>query len=133
MMDWIGSAIEGVTGIFTKNTELKQVKAEGKLRIEKAKIDGEVARLQTALTQAGDYDVEAQRQMQHSWKDEILMIIFMAPFVAGFIPNEEVQGAIALGWETLGTAPGWYEWVVIGIVASTYGLRWLFKVKNPLK
>ena len=124
VFNWIGDAITGITSIFTGNTELKKVRSEGQVRLEEARIKGRIQSINKAAESEGNYDVEAQRQMQYSIKDEILLIILFLPFIAGFIPYETIQQAIIVGWDTLNKAPAWYPVILIGIVCSVFGLRW---------
>ena len=115
----------------------KRVKAEGKVRIELARVEQQVL----IQKQAGSYDVEAQRQMQFSWKDEYLVIVFtfplilsfLAPFVDMFLPEGmTVSDKIGIAWESVALAPDWYQWSVMGIIAATFGLRWLWSKSPPL-
>lgn len=90
-------------------------------RLEEAKTKAEEARLTKYLEDEGSYDIEAQRQMQFSWKDEYLTILMSLPFIASFIPG--VQDYAARGWEYVAMAPAWYTWSFIGIIVATFGLR----------
>jgi len=62
--------------------------------------------------------------MKNSWKDELLMLIFIAPFVGCFIPS--AQPYVERGFKFLDqNTPTWYVVILLGIVAATFGLRWL--------
>ena len=118
----IGTAIKTVGGIFEKWQERKLKKAEGKIRIEEARIDKEVRKLQGDI----DYNVEAQKGMQASWKDEFLIIVLWGFFVMCFVPPLQVYiqgGLIFLKAE----APWWLEYSLVGSVVASFGLKgWKF-------
>lgn len=103
----------------------KQTKLEGKIRVEEARTEAEVYRQKRTADAEVEYDVEAQRQMQYSWKDEYFLFIMSIPFLGSFIPY--VQDYMLRGWEYLAKAPRWYQFCFIGMLVSTYGLRWYVK------
>lgn len=123
----IGSLITGVFGgvvdIFKGSQELKKVKEEGRISIERAKTEGQIAKMQAQHKAETDYDVEALRQQQYSWKDEWLTLVFTLPFICSFIPG--IQEYVAQGWTYIPSVEQWYPILLVGIVASTFGLRWL--------
>lgn len=109
----------------------------GKREIKKAKIAAEVAKYQAqekrwlALAEVeADWDMEAMRQAQYSWKDEWITIIITLPFVGAFIP--EVQDFVLKGFEYLQRVPAWYMVIFMGIVAASFGLRWWFNKQSPV-
>ena len=101
-------------------------------RLKEARVTAEIRRLETAAAAEVSYDVEAQRQRRHTILDEFLALILIAPFVAGFWPDDRVQAAISQGWDSLLKAPWWYQALIIGVYASTFGLRWLFQGRYRL-
>lgn len=73
-----------------------------------------------------DYDTQAQKNMQTSIKDEYLLLIFTAPLILGYF--DEVR---AMRWvKFVGELPLWYQIILFGMVAATFGLRWWFKDKS---
>ena len=141
--------VESVTGLVSKPLEQwgdrKKVKLEGKLKIEQLKLtaivrrsEAEIEKAKAGLIIESDWDARAQEQMKFSWKDEVLMLILVAPFVGSFLPN--IQDYVSVGWEYIDGAPEWYMVCFIGIYAAVFGLRWLVtplvnkltKVKNEI-
>lgn len=127
------SAIMGIFGtiggLVSNWQKKKLVEAEGKIRIAEAKVNGEIA-LQEKLA-AGDisYDIEAQKGMADSWKDEWLTIVLSAVFIACFIPGLQEyvrQGFVFLKEST----PWWFEWSFTGMIAASFGLRGWKLYKN---
>jgi hypothetical protein len=106
--------------------EKKKVQAEGAVRVEVAKTEGEVKRLQTAQEQEGSYNIAAQEGMKYSWKDEWLTILWSIPFIACFFP--EAQPYVKEGFEVLkNNTPEWYQWGFLGILVASFGLKgWNF-------
>lgn len=77
--------------------------------------------------QAQDYDLDriAMQQMEKSWKDELVLVIFLTPMVMAFIP--EIAPFSLQGFEIIEKMPEWYRYVIIGMVIVIYGLRGMAK------
>ena len=97
----------------------------GWIDLKKAKYTAEAKRYEMQAQAEADWDQEALRQAQYSWKDELITIIIFAPLiVAWFDPNK------AMEWvKFVSKMPLWYQLIMTGIVAASFGLRWLFKNK----
>lgn len=128
-------ALLGVAGQSIKGwQERKTMEAEKRLDIDRIKAQAEVEVAKSLAQTEAEYDNLAQRQMQFSWKDEYLTIVFTAPFILSFaapfiqiFTGVDLAPAIAEAWKQVALAPPWYQATVIGIIAATFGLRWLFK------
>jgi len=128
--------VAGLVGLFKMGGQLfanwqqkKLIQAEGKIRLEQAKAEGRI-RLEERKAE-GDiaYDVQAQRGMVESWKDEWLTIVLSAVFIACFIPG--LQGYVKEGFAFLKTnTPWWFEWSFTGMIAASFGLRGWKLYKN---
>ena len=134
------SAIASPIGEWLKGVAArKRVKAEGKVRIELARVEHQVL----LQKQVGNYDVEAQRQMQFSWKDEYFSIVFTGPIIISFLAPfidllmaenpKTLTETLPIAWEAVAMAPDWYQWSVMGMIAATFGLRWLWSKSPPLR
>lgn len=104
---------------------------DGRVRVKEAKIERDVARYQAQAEHAGreldaetNYDMVALKSMESGWKDEFLMVLFVAPLILLFIPA--THDTAKAGFETLQDVPYGYWLIIFGITASTFGLRWLF-------
>ena len=118
----LGALLSPIAEIGKKWMEKKVVEAQGKVDIEKAKVEGEVKRLQTIQQQEGDYNTAAQEGMKYSWKDEWLTLLWSAPFIMCFIPA--TQEFVKAGFEVLkSSTPEWYQWGFIGILVASFGLK----------
>ena len=137
-MNWLGAILEPITNIIKepivewqkrKTLEVQQVESDKlrqhELNLKKSDIAFELAKQGQQIE--ADWDTNAQSDMKTSWKDEYLVILFSIPLILSFIPY--TQEAILRGFETLDKTPEWYMFLVTGIVASVFGLRWLISRK----
>lgn len=122
----IGTAIGAISEIGKSWVERKKIKSQGKIEIEKAKVEGAVKRIQTSLEGDIQYDLEAAKGMQFSWKDEWFTILLSLPFIACFIP--QLQPYVKQGFLILQTStPEWYQWAFLGAIVASFGLKEWFK------
>jgi hypothetical protein len=105
---------------------------DNKQKIAQAKTDAEIvtiaavaARQASAQEQNYDLDRLAMENMSKSWKDEVILIVFLAPMIMAFIPGFE-QYALA-GFSVMDKMPDWYQYVIIGMIVVIYGLRGLLE------
>tara|TARA_R110000782_G_scaffold67842_1_gene136931 strand:+ start:339 stop:728 length:390 start_codon:yes stop_codon:yes gene_type:complete len=105
---------------------------DNKQKISQAKTDAEIvtiaavaARQASAQEQNYDLDRLAMENMSKSWKDEVILIVFLAPMIMAFIPGFE-QYALA-GFSVMDKMPDWYQYVIIGMIVVIYGLRGLLE------
>lgn len=117
--------IKGIIGLGKGAIEAKKMKQEKRLELDLKKMEHR-ATLDTMNQKAmSDYDIEAIKAQKESWKDEYLTILMSLPIIGSFVPG--VQENIATGWKYVALAPDWYVLSFLGIVAATFGLRWLFQ------
>jgi hypothetical protein len=136
----LGKAIATPATEYIKGrNEIKKIKIKGKRLIILTKIRAEIAKAEAQGRNDLTYDLQALENQKTSWKDEFLTLVFTFPFMLSFLSpfvdaifGTEITPQIRVAWETVAIAPDWYQWVMIGIVASVYGLRWLFRQSNPL-
>ena len=101
---------------------------EGKVEKTKANAAAEVA-LKNAeaivyerkATAEVDWDLEAIKASNNSWKDEWLVILFSIPMIMAFIPG--LEGVVARGFEQLDMMPDWYQYSLGVIIAASFGIR----------
>lgn len=124
-MAFLSLLVAPFTGWLKGRSERAAIKEAAKTKLTQTKAEAEVVRAGNLALTEGNYDVEAQRQMQHSWKDEYLVLVLTAPFIGSFIPV--VQDSVIKGWTYVSKAPEWYQVAFIGIIVATFGLRWYAK------
>jgi len=115
MIGQIISSIGGLAAsIIDSKTQLKLTEAE----IKKKQLTGEI-----------DWDIEAIRATQNSWKDEWITLLFSIPLILAFCGdwgNQIVQD----GFTALEAMPTWYQVSLGGIVSASIGLRSISKFYN---
>lgn len=109
------------TGALTSWIEIRKIKAEGAIELARAKQETELKR----IVSQEDYDVEAVRSMASSWKDEFLVVVFTLILLCNFMPG--IQEYVLVGWEYLEKAPEWFTYSYVGMVAASFGSRWLIQ------
>jgi len=99
----------------------------------KAKLsDAKAAYRIKELDSITDYDTQAQRNMSSTWKDEYLVLLHTFPIWGYIIPSERLTSQLDILWGKLDGAPDWWWSIYIGIVVSTFGLRFMFnKMRLP--
>lgn len=116
-------------GTFLKGKQ-EQAKAKADAAIVGIQAEADIAKAKamsaTKLAEQGqmqNYDLDriAMEQMNKSWKDELILIIFLAPMVMSFIPGMD-KYALA-GFEVIAKMPEWYRYIIIGMVVVIYGMR----------
>ena len=112
-----------IGGAVTDFLTIRRIKAEGRINLERARQDAELKR----VTSMEDYDTLAVQGMEHSWKDEFLVLVFTFILVANFLPG--VQDYVIVGWGYLEKAPEWFTYSYMGMVAASFGTRWLMQRK----
>ncbi len=109
--------------------EVNKAKAqeqEHEVRLKKIDVATELAK--QGIKVEADWDARAQEEMKNSWKDEWFVILFSIPLIAAFFPD--LQEYVLRGFGVLDETPEWYMMLVVGIVAATFGLRWLVSRKK---
>ena len=120
MINAIVTAVSGIAGSYM---ETRKVKAKAKAEIEAAKVKAQITQIAKRAESETDYDLEALRQTQYSWKDEVALVVILSPFVGSFLPW--TQDYVAQGWVHLSEhAPEWYSYTFMAAIAASMGIRW---------
>jgi len=99
--------------------KVEKTKAETGAKVAKAKAEATI--MEKKATGEIDWDLEAIKGSQSSWKDEWLVILFSVPLVLAFIPG--MEGVVSNGFAQLEAMPEWYQYSVGVIVAASFGVR----------
>ena len=95
---------------------------DGKTAVQKAKATKDLK----IATGEIDWDLEAMKATQNSWKDEWITLLFSIPLILAFCGdwgNEIVQR----GFVALEVMPAWYQYSLGGIVSASIGMRGVSK------
>ena len=107
----IGQLLNAVGGLATTYLD-------GKVAIQKANAEIKVKQATGEI----DWDIEAIRATQNSWKDEWITLLFSIPLILAFCGdwgNKIVQA----GFTSLEAMPTWYQYSLGGIVSASIGMR----------
>ena len=139
VLDFLGSIIRPIIGIFDIDAETRKIKTAGRQKIASAKINLKVAKINakakiedTRATNDISYDMQVLMNRGKSITDDILLLSFVLLVVCHFVPP--LQPYMRNGWFAMGYdhAPWWLEFGIVGILVSTLGLmgviRLFFKV-----
>ena len=79
------------------------------------------------LTTAADADHESAKGMAASWKDEYLTVLLTIPLIIVFHGSlmgstEEIEH-LKHAFSVMTELPDWYQWAVLGAIASSFGIR----------
>lgn len=99
--------------------KVEKTKAETGAKVAKAKAEAVI--MEKKATGEIDWDLEAIKGSQNSWKDEWLVILFSIPLILAFIPG--MEEVVANGFAQLETMPQWYQYSLGVIVAASFGVR----------
>ena len=117
-----------LTALIGPISQLAGTWLEGKVEKTKAETGAKVARakaeatiMEKKATGEIDWDLEAIKGSQNSWKDEWLVILFSIPLILAFIPG--MEEVVANGFAQLETMPQWYQYSLGVIVAASFGVR----------
>jgi len=135
----IGTIFSGVTNYFNSrqeikakkdsvNLEMSKIELETKLDIARLQASHEVEKARTKSSQNYSLDRLAIESMKNSWKDEILLAVFMLPLIGAFVPSYAI--AVQEGFLVIGKLPEWYLFLLCGMVITSYGMRSLLKMPS---
>jgi hypothetical protein len=95
------------TSVIDSKTQVKLTEAE----IKKKQLTGEI-----------DWDIEAIRATQNSWKDEWITLLFSIPLILAFC-GDWGNSIVQAGFTSLEAMPTWYQYSLGGIVSASIGMR----------
>ena len=117
-----------ITSLVTTWLEGSVEKSKAKTAAEVALKNAEAIVYEKKATAEIDWDLEAIKGSQKSWKDEWLTILFSIPMILAFIPG--MEGVVQRGFEQLDSMPEWYQVSLACIVAASFGIRSATKIFN---
>ena len=126
MLQFLGPILSLVSDPIKSFMETRTIKAENKANIEQAKVNAQIKQIERTAESEINYDIEALRQQQYSWKDEFALLVITFPFIGSFLPW--TQEFVMLGWDYVSRAPEWYSYTFIGAISASLGIRWATKM-----
>ena len=114
--------LAGLTQILGSVGSLATSYMDGKVQTQKIK--AEIQKKQ--LTGEMDYDLEAIKASQSSWKDEYILILYSIPLILAFC-GETGRQIVTNGFQALEAMPLYYQVSLGGIVSASIGFRGISK------
>ena len=124
MIQFLGPITSLVTTWLEGNVEKSKAKTAAEVALKNA----EAIVYEKKATAEIDWDLEAIKGSQNSWKDEWLTILFSIPMILAFIPG--MEGVVQRGFEQLDSMPEWYQVSLSVIIAASFGIRSATKIFN---
>lgn len=108
--------------------ELKKVERKAETDFRIAEFNARINLMTKQEDNDAQYDLQALRNRDRSYIDEVLIAAFSALVAMHFIPG--TQPYMHEGWSAMGyqAAPWWFEFGMVGILVSTLGLMRLVRV-----
>ena len=123
----LGNAIvSGISGYFKDKNEIKKVQVEADKLLIRAEAESKAKRLEREAEMDYDLDRIAMQNMNKSWKDEFLLILFSIPIAMCFFP--EYRQYVEDGFKTLNIIPEWFMYIYVTMIVVIYGLRGMLKL-----
>jgi hypothetical protein len=107
----IGQILSSVGGLATAYLESKTAVKLTEAEIKKKQLTGEI-----------DWDLEAIRATQNSWRDEWITLLFSIPMILAFC-GDWGRKIVDDGFAALANMPDWYQVSLGAVVASSLGIR----------
>ena len=114
MPAWVAPVLGAIGQLFTSWLDAKKAKHQAEIAFQ-----NKIAEIEAT------WDLVALRQAQFSWKDEFITLIVFVPLIIAWFPEWRSH---VLGWvQFINDLPMWYQILIFGITAASFGLRWFFK------
>lgn len=120
------SIITGISDYFKGRNEIKKVELEADKMLVMAEAQAKIDKLKKEAEMDYDLDKTAMQNMENSWKDELILIIWLTPVIMSFIPD--LQPYVATGFASLSLVPDWYMYILVGMIVVIYGMRGMLKM-----
>jgi len=123
-MIW-GTLISAAADLAGGYISSKKEKAVAKQKLEVAKIEAQT----TKALQDGEWEHEAIKATDGSWKDEFALCVLLAPAIAVYWVPEKVQA----GFNVLASLPEWYTYLLFIAISSSFGIKGVGQAAKMLR
>ena len=106
----IGQIVSAIGGLATSYIDGKTAIQKANAQIKMKQATGEI-----------DWELEAIRASENSWKDELWTIVFVVMLLANFVPS--LQEPMRQGFANLEACPQWLQWGCYASIAASFGIR----------
>ena len=102
------------------NGKVEEKKAQAATKVAIAQAEAVV--MQKKATGEIDWDLKMADASAHSWKDELLTVLFSVPLILAFCGDWGRQ-IVSDGFTALEAMPDYYQYTLGTIVAASFGMR----------
>ena len=106
----IGQIVSAIGGLATSYIDGKTAIQKANAQIKMKQATGEI-----------DWELEAIRASENSWKDELWTIVFVVMLLANFVPS--LQEPMRQGFANLEACPQLLQWGCYASIAASFGIR----------
>ncbi len=118
MLQLLIKPLLGVAGDMVKGViETKKAKSEAKL----TEIKAATALKEQQIAGKVSWEASAVDQMKGSWKDEVSLVVLLAPAVLVFIPG--CQEYVKSGFIALQELPTYYQHLLYIAISASFGIK----------
>jgi len=118
MIQMLIKPLLGVAGDMIKGVvDTKKAKAEAKL----TEIKAATALKEQQIAGKVSWEASAVDQMKGSWKDEVSLVVLLAPAVLVFIPG--CQEYVKSGFIALQELPTYYQHLLYIAISASFGIK----------
>tara|TARA_X000000950_G_scaffold214758_1_gene258377 strand:+ start:2113 stop:2496 length:384 start_codon:yes stop_codon:yes gene_type:complete len=115
LISTVGEVVKNLSETRKAKVEQKVTKIKAETDLMKRRIAGEL-----------QYDIQAVKSGDNSFKDEAWTILFIIIIGMCFVPP--LQPYVERGLDALGRTPDWLQYSIYGSIASSFGLRGMGKI-----
>lgn len=106
---------------FKAKREIKAAEVQNTIAIAKAKVDHVIRTAEKDQSAEIDWDIQAMKNSETSWKDEFWTVVLAMPLILMFVPA--MAPIMVAGFEALDAAPDYYKAAVGVAIAAAFGVR----------
>ena len=118
MLQLLIKPLLGVAGDVVKGVvETRKAKSQAKL----TEIKATTALKEQQIAGKVSWEASAVNQMQGSWKDEVSLVVLLAPAVLVFIPG--CQEFVKTGFIALHELPSYYQHLLYIAISASFGIK----------
>jgi hypothetical protein len=102
--------------IYKNNKQSELLESEAERRYYERMARGEI-----------EYQRDVADQQDRSWKDEFVLVVVCIPILVlsyAIVSDDiNIKTKLDLFFDYFGRFPSWYQWLIVGIFGSIYGLK----------
>jgi len=121
-LNWVEGIVKVAAEPVKEWQRRKTLEASNQFELDKLIYQAKIKAAERGELQDFDLDKIAMQNMEKSWKDELILIIFLAPVVLAFLGYTEI---VEKGFAAIEKMPDWYMWLLVGMIVVIYGMRGL--------